>query len=59
MSERAPTNEQQREPIVIPRNGPNIVSTLDKPLDPKRLRAFMATVRRDVLAQRRRPQTGV
>ncbi len=59
MSEHAPINEQQREPMVIPRTGPNIVSTLDRPLDPKRLRAFLTTVRRDVLAQRRRPQTGV
>jgi hypothetical protein len=58
MSEQGPTQEQQQTPITIPSVGPNIMSTLDAPPDPKGMKAFMAQIRRDVLSGRGKPQTG-
>jgi hypothetical protein len=57
MTEPAPSQEKQT-PIKVPSKGPNITSTLDLPANPTRLRTFMATVRKDWLAQHPKPQTG-
>jgi hypothetical protein len=55
MIEQGPTKDQQ-QPIAVPGKGPNVATTLDLPPDPKRIKAFMAMVRKDVLDRRLHPQ---
>jgi hypothetical protein len=49
-----PRIEQKPETLEIPVTGPGITSTLDKPLDPRAIKAYNAMIRKDHLADKRR-----